>query len=285
MIRRPGVSLLEVLVAIFIMAIGTLAILTLFPIGAVTMSNALRDTRCAEAAGTASALAKAWDVRGSLATSLFDSAATSGYPAPSTTGPSYPVYVDPFGFISSTLPVANGVSGTPGITRQTVSYVGTDPNLAAQWFSVLDDLVFTSSGVADTSAGSLNRPTRYTWAYMLKRPVQATPTVVNLAIVVYHNRTDNSAETNCTAAYVNDNTLTITWPAAGKPALRRNTWILDVTYDSAALVHADFYRVVSTTDTAGATTVEVIPPLKYNNINQIVVMEDVAEVFFKGNGN
>ncbi len=39
--RRRGITLIEVLVAIFIMAIGLLAILTLFPLGALRMAEAL----------------------------------------------------------------------------------------------------------------------------------------------------------------------------------------------------------------------------------------------------
>ncbi len=43
--RRPGITLIEVLVAIFVMSIGLLALLTLFPLGALRMSQALQDDR------------------------------------------------------------------------------------------------------------------------------------------------------------------------------------------------------------------------------------------------
>ena len=45
--RRRGVTLLEVLTAIFIMGVGLLAILTLFPLGALSMARAVRDDRAA----------------------------------------------------------------------------------------------------------------------------------------------------------------------------------------------------------------------------------------------
>ena len=48
--RRPGITLIEVLVAIFIMTIGLLALLTLFPLGALRMAQALQDDRDAAAA-------------------------------------------------------------------------------------------------------------------------------------------------------------------------------------------------------------------------------------------
>lgn len=48
--RRSGVTLTEVLIAMFIMAVGMIALLTLFPLGAMQVGQALRDDRCAQAA-------------------------------------------------------------------------------------------------------------------------------------------------------------------------------------------------------------------------------------------
>ena len=55
--RRPGITLLEVLIAIFVMGIGMLALLTLFPLGALSMAQALRDDRLAHGGRNAAALA------------------------------------------------------------------------------------------------------------------------------------------------------------------------------------------------------------------------------------
>src|SRR5205823_12115776 len=51
--RRPGTTLTEVLMAIFIMGIGLMALLTLFPMGAVQMAQALKDQRAAEEGASA----------------------------------------------------------------------------------------------------------------------------------------------------------------------------------------------------------------------------------------
>ena len=53
MTRRRGLSLTEVLVALFLMAIGLIGILTMFPLGALQMGQALKDDRTAQAAGQA----------------------------------------------------------------------------------------------------------------------------------------------------------------------------------------------------------------------------------------
>jgi prepilin-type N-terminal cleavage/methylation domain-containing protein len=53
---RPGVTLLEVLVAIFIVAVGLLALLVLFPLGVLSMAQAIEDDRAAALAADSVAL-------------------------------------------------------------------------------------------------------------------------------------------------------------------------------------------------------------------------------------
>jgi hypothetical protein len=56
--NRRAVTLVEVLIAIFLMGIGLMAILSLFPLGAAQMAQAIKDQRCAEAATNADALSR-----------------------------------------------------------------------------------------------------------------------------------------------------------------------------------------------------------------------------------
>lgn len=51
--RRAGITLLEVLAAIFILGVGLLALLVLFPIGALSMARAIQDDRAAQVAADA----------------------------------------------------------------------------------------------------------------------------------------------------------------------------------------------------------------------------------------
>jgi Prokaryotic N-terminal methylation motif len=57
--REAGATLVEVLVAIFVMGIGLLALLTLFPLGALSMAEEIKDDRTAAAADDAVQLAAA----------------------------------------------------------------------------------------------------------------------------------------------------------------------------------------------------------------------------------
>src|SRR5437660_11496786 len=56
MTHRPAATLVEVLVAIFVTAIGLLALLTLFPLGALSMAQAIKDDRTAHSAKNANAI-------------------------------------------------------------------------------------------------------------------------------------------------------------------------------------------------------------------------------------
>ena len=51
--RRAGITLLEVLAAIFVMGVGLLALLVLFPLGALSMAQAIKDDRAASVANDA----------------------------------------------------------------------------------------------------------------------------------------------------------------------------------------------------------------------------------------
>src|SRR5438270_13029204 len=111
MIRR-ATTLIEVLVAIFVMGLGLLALLTLFPLGVMSMAQAVKDDRAAHAVANAAAIAEFMDLRNDPL--LFPPPAPSDLflrPFPGTTPPdlstlpnydgsSYPVFVDPIGLQS-----------------------------------------------------------------------------------------------------------------------------------------------------------------------------------------
>jgi hypothetical protein len=56
--REDGIALLEVLIAIFMMGVGLLTVLTLFPLGALELAQAVEDNRTAAIAANADALSQ-----------------------------------------------------------------------------------------------------------------------------------------------------------------------------------------------------------------------------------
>src|SRR5262249_55096997 len=141
---------------------------------------------------------------------------------------------------------------------------------------------FTSTGQPTNSPTSVNRPGTYTWAYFLRRRRSGDAAQTLLSVIVYASRpTDSIAgETtfnNGTAGVTitglnNTNTVTITYPAGGKPNIRKGGWILDTTYQrygptrqplvagavappgSTGTVNGDFYQVASVRDNSNTST-------------------------------
>src|SRR5438874_5498403 len=99
--RRAGITLLEVLAAIFITGIGLLSLLTLFPLGALSFAQAITDDRAALAGGNAVATANAADMRGDGVVQAAMQGQTMVPPLMlSPDGPGVPVLVDPIGALA-----------------------------------------------------------------------------------------------------------------------------------------------------------------------------------------
>jgi hypothetical protein len=135
------------------------------------------------------------------------------------------------------------------------------------------------------NAGYIQRAGWYTWAYMLQRPNAATDAVVDLSIVVYQKRPLGLAPNEypySALGAAGSNSVTLTWTTPPAPAIRRNSWLLDMSSATIGVPHGDFYRVINVTDGGtGALVVELEKNLKYNT-DSMTVMQDVVDVFDKG---
>jgi hypothetical protein len=228
MTRRPAVTLIEAMMAIFVMAIGLLALLTLFPLGALSMAQALKDQRTAEAAINATAQFKALGLgtdqnvtgvgTGNPVRAIDNSYFENPWPPPANqqaippnglpainagSAFTYPVYIDPPGVSAGMGSTVGGLNqggniypGSPafiGIPRVSVSPV--PANGATAWlsrhFTLQDDLTFQTNGTADVSPGYVQREGRYTWAYMVRRVrtgVSPPEVPLDITVVVYAGR-------------------------------------------------------------------------------------------------
>jgi prepilin-type N-terminal cleavage/methylation domain-containing protein len=334
--RRHGTTLVEVLVAIFVMGIGMLALLTLFPLGAASMAQAIKDARAAHSAAKASAVAEFFidpDINNAAnpnSTSvtlgirnnpnITGAFATPGGLASLNTnnydGPSYAVYVDPFGFYSSLPPFTTWVAGkfqpgVFGIPRRSLRLFDQPPNLLQQrgttrdnlirrYFTLQDDIVFDkNSGLADLGTGQVERESSYSWAYLVRRPRRPLNNEVDISIVVYNQRPlrltggVNPTEYAYNATFDNtQNVITMSWnPANGevRPPLRSGGWVLDATIFNGQ-PHGFFYRVIEITE-IGPTSLQLTCetpfkefPATATNNGVIMVLEGVAEVIEKRSG-
>lgn len=267
--RHSGTTLVEVLVAIFITALGLMGLLALFPLGAVSMARAIQDSRSAQAAAMAAAVAESMNIRNDpLVIGSPDVFIDSGIVGldgkpvlASPDGPSYPVFVDPL--VAYAFPVqAPGVAQANSsvghlqrggaLNRRNVSFVRSLPG-ALRWFTLTDDLTFQKDGPYIGLAcnnpgpsGVVQRQGRYSWSYLLRRSRSADKSVVDLTVVVYSGRglqqnyntpqaSLNFGETayGSVAFDTTTNVVSVYWGTREtnpeKPAIRPGNWILDAT--------------------------------------------------------
>src|SRR5262245_55047697 len=131
--RRDAATLVEVLVAIFVMGIGLLAVLALFPLGVLRMAQAIQDNCTGNIAQSADALGTLKNIRNDAQIAV----PSDGFTNPGAglaaltdpNGPSYPVFVDPIGYRTAAgTPSQTWLGGTLGVPRRSASFVETAAN-------------------------------------------------------------------------------------------------------------------------------------------------------------
>jgi type II secretory pathway pseudopilin PulG len=299
--RRKGTTLVEVLVAVFVMGIGLLSLLTLFPLGAMNMAKSIQDDRAAHVAANAQALAEALDLRNDPnVVAAYDNPDTAqAYVLPNLStlagydGASYPVFLDPLGYFSSAGQQANqqwvgGFASYPpaannpgfGVARTTANFLNNSP-LGAQggsirWFTLLDDIKFNTDGTPDQTSGEVEREGAFSFAYLFRRPRRSISSVADMTVVVYNPRVvrlNGSAdlrEYRFGAVFdTTNNSVTVTWNPAvvAAPQVNAGDWILDATIETNAAgqpkPHGFFYRVTDVDGSvANQLTLQIQTPFK-----------------------
>ncbi|MBI1913631.1 MAG: prepilin-type N-terminal cleavage/methylation domain-containing protein [Planctomycetes bacterium] len=132
MTRRPGITLVEVLVAILITGVGLLALLVLFPLGALEMAQAVKDDRAGHVKHNAAAFASIVWPNGGPTGLRTDPDVQNGMLNPNGANPSpYPggAPLDPYG--GGTAPVSYYLPGgtiNPSMSSMSSYPVIVDPN-------------------------------------------------------------------------------------------------------------------------------------------------------------
>ncbi len=297
MYRRPGLTLTEVLVTLGILALGILAILTLFPLAASQMAIAVRENRNAQAALLADNFFRAyWKTEivdrardGLPINELFYHTLTAGAipsdgvpPLPSALDDeaSYPVIVDPFGYASRTSSVfQNTVGDAPGtphgtnLRRRTLGMIS-DPShprytplleFPLRLCSLPDGLGYDEYGCPNA-----DREYRYNWLWVVQRPLNRNRFQADLTVVVFDRRPYRYAPAGTETVYNAPNVtpLSTTVILNGPTDLKPGNWIMDATITNPAtsgglrIRHANFYQVVSVTEFGSRTVLELQTPIK-----------------------
>lgn len=311
---RAGLTLTEALIALFVAAIGMIALMTLFPLGALQMGQALKDSRTSQLAEQADGIMR-WYWREFVLTGsdsvLWEAmtdpdAGEPTFPSASQSEISYPVFVDPMGWVARPDPFRNwigdnyaGNNPTFGLPRRTLFqfnnpfYPGgiTNTRQAIEFCSLLDDLTYGDDGLPPS--GTIERQGRYNWLAVLQRPRNGVRESADLTIVVFDGRAPGYAPIGSEMRFGNVNltpgtTAVIITFTGERPPITKGRWLMDATTQSGSRIlrHANFYRVVSVVEEAnGQLFVELQEPIRTSD-NQpapytgtLVLMPGVAEVF------
>jgi type II secretory pathway pseudopilin PulG len=292
---RAGTTLVEVLVAILVMGIGCLAILAMFPLGAMSMARSIKDDRCAHAAANAREIAIArriwFDSNLTTPNNYFLNATgnpnSKSHANAALDGPSYPVYVDPVGSLAylagKQANWVGGLVGTSALLRRRPLASISSAQLTLTNCTLLDDIYFGTNGapanpnnLQPTVPGSVERAGKYSWAWLLRLPRAGVPNLCDVTVVVYESRNLSSGNLIATVpefkytASLNaaqSNVVTFNLPAGTPPPpLKEGGWILDVTQvlnnnnpaQLTANCNAKFYRVVNVGDLVTAGTGQTV---------------------------
>ncbi|QEL15439.1 type IV pilus modification PilV family protein [Limnoglobus roseus] len=307
---RRGITLVESLVAMFVAALAMISLLALFPLGALQMGQALKDSRCADTAINSESL-----MRTHWQTNVVEQPAGSQDAFINSFGtyannPSDPVFIDPIGQQSaapSNVASLSATGATPfTLTRQTLSVT---PNFARayRFCTLLDDMTFDQGGapVMTGGTGPVERAGRYNWSAVLQRPVSTNPNVADLTVLVFDGRAAGFSPANAEVAYPNV-TGNLSYSVGGtslvipydqtqpRPLLGKGRWVMLTTAGTADTstspttpltpTRISFYRAVSVNDeTAGQLTVELQSAIKPIHASvattRAVVFAGLAEVF------
>jgi hypothetical protein len=317
--RRPGVTLTEVLIAIFVMAIGMISLLAMFPIGIQNMLGAMQDNRIAQAAGNAESVAEFLNIRVDPAVAArfqsFAGAVNPNLPSP-------PLFVDAIGnevFANppNPAPPVGAINAFAGIPRTGVSFANT-LGVPRRWFSLEDEITFDTGGLpvltrsTPTDPPLLERDRRYSWAYLCRRPRFSEPNIVELTIVLFNGRRlQRTSLLNPTGEVTllgpgggpvftaGSATATVSLAQnGGQPApIKTGEWILDATVRMGtqganftdAIFNGYFYRVVGVSEVYQHASgeqcqdFELQTPARANGF-VAVFMTGVADVIEKNDG-
>ena len=297
--RRNGLTMAEVLIALFTTALGLMAILTLFPLGAAQMAQAIKDDRCAHAANLATAEARIlwrqlWE-NGTAMNEPFvkamdnpdaDSAPNpQGYPnRAGNLGRSYPVFVDPLGYknfanagqprsqywVGRYWPAPSQPDPPFWLPRRSLSMIDNPTVDSAareryilRYSTMLDDLEFNRAGKP------VNPPIyqgKYTWMYMFQRHNNTLPREVNLTVLVLTARPSDLPAVEMWynalfAVRANYHRVQLNYSGVKeRPQIKKGGWIMDPGSPNAPGGY--FYRVVAINDDSDTQmTLDVEPAI------------------------
>lgn len=323
MIKRKGLTLLEVLISIFIMGIGMLSVLAMFPAAADMMGRAISNAQIAEGLVNARGIYDGVD----WTSSAYSKFVTVPIKNPNATPPittgwfNQPTGETPTFLLLDQYAALAAVNRFNNLPVEIASLDSLKPNLvppnippkipidstsgnpsqseiAGRFFTCNSDLILNKFGTAniddDGSTVPVEREAKFSLAHFFTCPMPITyPTYIKRNVLVYKDRSQVITANDFTyytlnpaiSSAISANQFDLSVNANG--ALKTRQWVM-VT-DSLANAYptaVDFFEI-STVDDSGVTTrIEITPsiPIGFGNgAKSVYLLKDVARVVYIGN--
>ena len=178
---RKGLTLLEVLITIFVMGIGMLAVLTLFPLAAKKISASIDMDRASQMAANAAALAELRGITKAMSLFISNTPPTSGV----SSGPSDFFMFDEPGQECGVYTSARSPSVFKVMRWSTASTPYSQISFKSELCVSADEYPFTESGMPEVNS---RRGERYCSAYLYRRKRWDDPNTLQLSILVFAGR-------------------------------------------------------------------------------------------------
>ncbi|MDW8244848.1 MAG: type II secretion system protein [Thermogemmata sp.] len=288
--RRAGITLVEVLVAIMITGFGIISIIVLFPAGTIRLAEAFRQERASLAAYNADQFLRALWQSPELDNEPFFRAledpdgSTGPLPRANPYEPSYPVVIDPLGIASDPRPIWSPPNSTHVLIRR---YLSLQPSGNP---STISPLVLASShdGVYwDTDQKSYTRDYRYNWLWIVQRPRNYHKYIAIMTIIVFDQRTEyiTNYEIRCKCTGVtNDANNYVVSVDNDNLQDFRNGYLLEIVTDPANVRQYRVHKIAEMAKASGNATwiyLETSPILNPGQQGIAVLYRGVAGVYHR----
>ena len=284
MIKRKGLTLLEVLISIFIMGIGMLSVLAMFPAAADMMGRAITNSQISEGLVNARGMQDGVDWI-SPSGPYYQYLNAPVWKSPTTDTPVFLLldqYASVVGINSfSNLSIEVGSISGGGIT-------------AGRFFTCNSDLILNNQGVAnkddDGNSVSVEREAKFTIAHFFTKPTPITnQNYIKRNILVFKDRSQVITSNDFTyypiSSFISTNQFTLSVNANG--ALKTRQWVMIT--DSLANAYptaVDFFEISTADDSGAKTTIEISPSLPSTGFGtgakSVYLLKDVAKVIYTG---
>jgi len=284
MLKRKGLTLLEVLISIFIMGIGMLSVLAMFPAAADMMGRAITNSQISEGLVNARGMQDGVDWI-SPSGPYYQYLNAPVWKSPTTDTPVF-LLLDQYASVV-------GINSFSNLSIEVGSISGA-ASTAGRFFTCNSDLILNNQGVAnkddDGNSVSVEREAKFTIAHFFTKPTPITnQNYIKRNILVFKDRsqviTSNDFTYYSISSAISTNQFTLSVNSNG--VLKTRQWVMIT--DSLANAYptaVDFYEISSVDDSGTYTTIEISPSLPSTGFGtgakSVYLLKDVAKVIYTG---